>query len=410
MKYKVFYRVIDPTSEQRTTVRSWVVLLAMLTASAVTGQGIDFLHEGWEKIKAQAAADDKIIFVDAYTTWCGPCKWMAAEVFTDPEVAEFYNSNFINVQLDMEKGEGIDFLAEYYVTAFPTLFFIDGQGEIVHKRVGAIPADMFLAFGKEALDPTQRIGSLMQRYRAGERDPDFLYTYTTKMLEAGMGASEAAEAYFATTTPQTFVSARNFALIRMLQPDMTDLRFLLVAEHHAAFSRQVGEEAVNAFIRDVCNGHVMRALYYDGDAAFADAIERVRDLHLDFLDEVITFGYMHQARKNDDYEQYIANTWKYVKRYAWDDWNVLNTFAWEIYEDTSYDDRAYLQLGEKMARRSVKLEENYYNTDTYAALLYRQGRLRPALNWALRAVELAKAEEVEFEETAALLEKIRDGM
>ena len=74
--------------------------------------------------------------MDAYTTWCGPCKRMAAEVFTEPEVGRFYNENFINVKIDMEKGEGIELARQYDVYAYPTLLFINGEGELVHRGLG----------------------------------------------------------------------------------------------------------------------------------------------------------------------------------------------------------------------------------------------------------------------------------
>ncbi|MDX1410168.1 MAG: thioredoxin domain-containing protein, partial [Saprospiraceae bacterium] len=69
----------------RTSLRYVAMVFAVLMACGTAAQGIDFRHEGWEEIKADAARQDKIIFVDAYTTWCGPCKWMSAEVFTDAE-------------------------------------------------------------------------------------------------------------------------------------------------------------------------------------------------------------------------------------------------------------------------------------------------------------------------------------
>ncbi|MEO1449252.1 MAG: thioredoxin family protein, partial [Bacteroidota bacterium] len=54
--------------------------LLLSLCSMAMGQGIDFKSGTWDEIKAMAAESDKPIFVDAYTTWCGPCKWMAANL------------------------------------------------------------------------------------------------------------------------------------------------------------------------------------------------------------------------------------------------------------------------------------------------------------------------------------------
>ena len=70
-------------------------------------QGITFIEgKPWKEVLALAKRSNKLIFLDAYATWCGPCKDLQRDVFTDNEVAKVYNPAFINVKMDMEKGEG----------------------------------------------------------------------------------------------------------------------------------------------------------------------------------------------------------------------------------------------------------------------------------------------------------------
>ncbi len=67
------------------------------------GHGIVFFNGTWKQALNKAKADKKIIFLDAYASWCGPCKVMARKTFRDASVAKFYNKNFINIAMDMEK-------------------------------------------------------------------------------------------------------------------------------------------------------------------------------------------------------------------------------------------------------------------------------------------------------------------
>lgn len=134
-------------------VISILALLCLTTLSAVAQDsttGIHFFKGSFDEALAKAAEEDKLIFMDAYTTWCGPCRWMSANTFTDKSVADFFNEHFINVKMDMEKGEGPGLARKYRVRGYPTLLFIDGDGNIAHQKLGAIPAEAFLALGKEA--------------------------------------------------------------------------------------------------------------------------------------------------------------------------------------------------------------------------------------------------------------------
>jgi len=385
------------------------LLLAVLVAvSTISAQEIDFAHKGWEKIKKKAAKEDKIIFVDAYTTWCGPCKWMSAEVFTDESVADFYNDKFINLKLDMEKGEGLDFAKEYKVVAYPTLLFIDGEGSIVHKRLGALPAEEFLAFGKEALDPEKRIGTLIAEYEKGNRDPDFLQIYVTRMIAAGMDPMEAADLYFASLSDEELITEENFMLIRMLRPSMDSEYFAKVAENRDAFAVIVGEPEVMNFLKEISTYALKKAIYYDDAEAFDNIKAEVLEMDAPFTEEVVLYADMRYAWGEGDYSDFIKYADKYAKDFIWMDWNELNTIAWDIYEDEKYAGKEYLKLGLKMAKQSVTIEENYYNTDTYAALLYKSGKYKKAEEWALIAIDNAKKQKMESSMTEKLLEKIQE--
>lgn len=113
---------------------------------------IQFSSLNFEEAKKAAADSGKIIFMDAYTVWCGPCKKMDRDVFTDPGVAAFFNKNFINLQIDMEKGEGIDLSKTYKVEFYPTLMFIDKDGKVVKQAIGYHSAVQFLKLGQSVLE------------------------------------------------------------------------------------------------------------------------------------------------------------------------------------------------------------------------------------------------------------------
>jgi len=150
------------------------LLLTFISSLLYFSQGIVFENSDFKSIVAKAKKENKIIFLDSYTTWCGPCKLMAKNIFTLQSVGDYYNSNFINAKIDMEKGEGIELAKKFKVTAYPTYLFIDGNGEVVHRTLGYVEEKDFLQFAKDAQDPKRRIGALKKQFEDGEKEPGFL--------------------------------------------------------------------------------------------------------------------------------------------------------------------------------------------------------------------------------------------
>jgi thioredoxin 1 len=122
-----------------------------VTTAATATQGITFIEADWNKALAEAKKQHKLIFLDAYTSWCGPCKLLKKNTFSDKAAGEFFNKNYINVAIDMEKGFGPALLEKYGVNAFPTLLIIDENGKKISFTRGFIPAEVLIEFGKDAL-------------------------------------------------------------------------------------------------------------------------------------------------------------------------------------------------------------------------------------------------------------------
>lgn len=113
--------------------------------------GIKFEKASFAELLAKAKQENKLVFLDCFTVWCGPCRMMANTVFVDDKVGEFFNTHFVNAKIDMEKGEGIDLAKRYDVTAYPTMLFIDGDGKVVRRVTGAKKADALLSIAAEVL-------------------------------------------------------------------------------------------------------------------------------------------------------------------------------------------------------------------------------------------------------------------
>ena len=160
------------------------LIFSINTLTTVAQSGINFSNNSLEEAKIRAEKENKLIFIDAYADWCGPCKWMTANTFTDSDVGEYFEANFISIQIDMESEIGIEFDTEYYVDAYPTLLFLNSKGEVVKRYSGALDPIEFLGLGNRVVDPTSAISyQLKKQIDKGDQNDELLAEYLMACIE-----------------------------------------------------------------------------------------------------------------------------------------------------------------------------------------------------------------------------------
>lgn len=126
------------------TFRVFISLVIFLTSFSFLNPGIDFKlgdSYSFETIKEEALKQDKVIFIDLFATWCGPCKKMEAEVFNKEAVGQKYNPSFVNYKVDIQSPEGAKVAKRYNINSYPTYLFLKPNGEVLYRLEGVFTPD-----------------------------------------------------------------------------------------------------------------------------------------------------------------------------------------------------------------------------------------------------------------------------
>lgn len=157
--------------------------MASLVVYGQQEEGIAFFEGTYEEALVKAKTENKLLFLDCYADWCGPCFRMAKEVFTLKEVGDFFNAHFISLKCNMEKNEAGKALKKRFdVVAYPTLLFVSPDGFVTQRRPGYAAVDTLLAFARKAFDGGTQ--SDEQRFLTGDRDEAFLKRYIRSMVDS----------------------------------------------------------------------------------------------------------------------------------------------------------------------------------------------------------------------------------
>lgn len=220
----------------------------MLHTIAASAQGISFLPEGATLSQAVefAQRDGRKVFLDCYTSWCGPCKMMARDIFTQQKVGDYMNPRFVCIKIDMEKGEGPELMKRLDITAFPTFIIFGSDGKEIGRWMGGSDADRFVGKVKEH-SVLSASASMDERFANGDRDPEFLreYLQTLGSKLKRVQANEVAEALL-DGKAETFASddyLRSVFMTHLQNPFHPS--FIHTAKHPQVLAEAVGQDALN---------------------------------------------------------------------------------------------------------------------------------------------------------------------
>lgn len=375
------------------------IFLFIVVPMLAFAQGVDFNHGSWAEILEKAKSEKKLIFVDAYTTWCGPCKMMSNQTFPNKEVGDFYNARFVNAKIDMEKGEGVDLAKKYFIQAYPTLLFIDGDGEVIHRTAGFHGVKEFIDLGKTALEPSRSLKGLQKKYQKGDRTPEFLSQYTeAKFMAMDPTYTETAEEYL--KTQGDWGSEKNMEFIFKYAGDPMSPSFAYLVKNKAAFERKYEMVPVNSRIEETFNGYLAE---HPG-MALEDIDKLFMTVYPQDGPRLSSAYRMTRAREAGDREGYAKAAVAHYKKFPSSNYEELNETAWTFYQNL--EDKKMLKQAVKWAKKSVKLNDAYFNNDTLAALYLKLGKKKQGIKAASHSIELAKKAGEDYSGTQEILDQL----
>ncbi|PXY03207.1 hypothetical protein DF185_03750 [Marinifilum breve] len=294
-----------------------VALMVLFQSGNVEAQNreVEFEHTSWKKVLKKAKKQDKLIFVDCYTSWCGPCKMMAKDVFTQDHVADFFNSNFVNFKIDMEKGEGPELKPGWKITAYPTFLVVNVKGEVIHRIVGAYGADEFIEYVKEAQTEDRNFKALLKAYETGKRDGEFMFSYLRALRLANLGKEEARKAkkYIASLAKDDLLKKENWNIIKyfMKEPLTDEFRFVLAnrnrfAELHG--QKEIDDKIYNTYSKKIESFQYFypgKGREYD-KAGFDRMIQDLQTSDFPKATELIAIALQNEYQRLNDWSRYAT--------------------------------------------------------------------------------------------------------
>jgi thioredoxin-related protein len=401
------------------------LLLTLQFSILAQTKGINFEKgSSWKNILEKARADNKYIFIDCYTTWCGPCRQMSENIFPMEEVGSFFNKNFINVKFQIDstakdaeeiKNQYADaaFVStEYKISAYPTYLFINPNGELVHLELGSSNADEFITKATNALDPEKQYFTQVKKYEAGNRDAFFLKNLALIAIHAfdRPAASKYANEYLATNP--YIQNKENMLFIYKTTSSTSDTGFSIMLKSMAKFEAVVDKnELHNSLVMIILESEAIKnsAVFGKWDTKKWDNYSKqLTSKYPAFAEEVLVQLQTSVFADKKDWKSYAGAVEKYAASSAISN-AMLNEFTWSFFMNCNDKKllEAALLWSEKTFEKETKKEPGYI--DTYANILYKLGRKKEALTWEKKAQAIAIEQGADKNWGQDVIDKINNG-
>lgn len=388
-------------------MKNILTLTTMFFVSILYGQGIIFNTENLKEISSKAKKENKLIFIDAYTTWCGPCKMMTKQIFPLDSVGEFYNSNFINAKFDMEKGEGLRIAKKYNIKAYPTFLFINGDGKEVYRAAGFLKENDFIKIGKEAIDPTKSITFLKNEFDKGNRDPEILLNLGLTMLHKDPKLSEKVAKIYFEKYPEIEITKNEAILIfSNINSSKSDL-LKIIENRKDEIEAVTGKKSLDNHVISLKINEALKSTFNPETGSFS--YKKLKSKLLLFLNEedaeyAINKQKLHEALSNKDYQKYEILALETYKDFSTLDYIKLNEISWNFF--LYVENKNSLKKAIEWSKLSVEKNEIYANTDTLANLYNKIGDKTNAKIWAEKSISIAKKSGEDSTDTQKLLNSL----
>ncbi len=363
-------------------------LWLMIATLGLSAQGIAFFEGTYEQALVEAKAQGKLIFVDAYAVWCGPCRRMSADVFPREDVGKTFNESFISLKIDMERGQGLSFGKLFPVSSYPTLLFISPEGDLVQRVIGAQAPDNLIKQAQLALRKSDSSETFAKRYSAGERDPKLVAAYVKSLNKSGKPSLAIANDFLRDN--KDYGNDDVIAVIYEACVQADSRVFVLLTEQRKAVERVYGAPAVATRIEEACRRTLNNGLTYRSDALVAEA-KTAMEAHLPSRAKAFD-AQADLAIAKDRKDAGLA--YKAAKKVVLADGNSAAA-NYEMAVDLSRtfgDQPEAMELATKLAATAAKSEPNFDHLYTYARLLAATGKNKQAKAQIERAREVIGTE------------------
>lgn len=372
-------------------------------------QTLKIIEQNYDQALRIAKEENKLVFIDFYTTWCAPCEKLDKLVFQNDSVQNLLDENFILLRYDAEKDKVHHLSKKHHASSYPTAVILNPQGFVVNRKYGFSGEDFddlsknVLEFTKETLqlNAHQKIIKGYSNEINLSRYPQFYVDYINRDNTKVKNSQKFKDYWTSVENP---LSEEFFSTLIYFAGDVPDFVRELARKNKEDYLNLYGRLDTEILFYFLSAGKLNEAISLKSQQKFEEAkIYAYETLSAEWTDDIIpNFEVNFLKAQNKWKEVYeIYNKRKEKGEFSH---GQINQFCWEVYEKC--EDLNVIKKCMIWMEELTQKQPDYAYLDTYAFLAFKSGDKQKTKEIAERALEIGKEKNLKTKSMEELLEKL----
>ncbi len=387
-------------------MRRKLIFICLYIPSILMAQnGVNFQEITLSEAFVKSKTENKPVFFFGFASWCTHSKKMREEVFTDSVVASFYNTHFICIRQDLEKGEGVELHKKFNVKSYPTFIFLNPDGTTLYRMGGESTSSEFIEHAKNALIKENQLPYLEKQFESNIGDSTRCYAYLVALKRGSLDFDDMLQKYLNTKSETQLLTPLNWKILSNGVTDIHSKYFQFILDHKKDYSLLASLTRVQRKIFYTIKQQLDIAADANDTTTYAGLRTIATSLQNPQVDSLVFTIDLKLFEYNKNWSSYVSTTVQNVKIYVWNSYSQLQNIA-DIYLKNIMDTVALTQASH-WAKRSLELNDSYGGYILAAKLFLKSGDNLNAKKYAQQGKDLAMKYGWNFSEADLLLKELK---
>lgn len=371
---------------------------------------INFIEDDFEKALQISKDSSKLLCVFVYDDDCDHCINMKKNVLSDPDVINFYNTNFVNVMLNSKTEYCKKFSAKYLLSGFPSFVFLNSKEEHVYSIAGEVKLKDFLLESKSALNPLNHLPDLAKKFFADTTNGSNCYAYLNALKRSieKNKMVDITKKYLYSIPKTSWITATNWKIMALGVNDLYSDEFKFILDYKDAFTQITSEKRVDNKILSV----IGKQLRYESERvdtlAYAKTLAFLKNIQVNGKDSLLYLNNLKIYEFSSNWNKYAQTALLGAKKYSWNDLRALNEIAVNFYKHNR--NKAQVLQAIDWAKRANELDDSAKSNYLIAKLYSKVGDKENALKYVQKSLIKSKESGKDSKDAEIFLKQLKTGI